>query len=246
MPYTEPEDHRPEPRLEPPITGPIGWEDPQLRWHQRLLRTLSASFAPIASLHAVAHGEVAPALRFALVSGLPSMLTWAIIPYTHTLGFGYGFTVARLANPTGGVPIELDVLRAMAIGLAIGLLDQLAWSLPFVSLLAAFADGSRELEPKRAGWRTALYRAWVIPLSMLLFYVVPWALPFELADYELLEQSMRVLPRVLVFVHCQLMARYLGASGFGGLMVAVVPQLVWGAASLLLRDVALRLLPPSQ
>jgi hypothetical protein len=244
VPYIEPEDFRPEQPLRPKVAGPMGWEDEALPWFTRLYRTLEATFAPLETLHAAANGEIVPALRFMLLSALPWMLLWAIIPFTHTLTFGPSFRIA-VAPAAGGMPIELDVVRAMAIGLVYSSVTQLSWSVPFVSLLKGFADGSRTEDPKRAGWRTALYRMWVLPCGMTLFFLLTIGLPPEPSQFvvELGLLGLQMLPRMLILIHCHVMARYFGASGFGALMVAVVPLCVEWATGLWVQDVALRLLP---
>jgi hypothetical protein len=244
VPYIEPEDYRPEHPLRPQVTGPISWEDEALPWYARLSRTLQATFAPLDTLHAVANGEIAPALRFMLLSALPWMLLWAIPPFTHTLNFETSFKVTVLKVP-GGLPIELDIVRAMAIGLVFNGLSQLSWSLPFVSLLRGFANGSRPEDPRRAGWRTSLYRMWIVPFGMTLFFLVPWALPSAPNDFvvELAVLGLQMLPRMLILIHCHVMARYFGANGFGALVVSVVPLLVQWAVGLSLQELALKLLP---
>jgi hypothetical protein len=244
VPYIEPEGYRPEQPLRPQITGPMGWEDETLPWPARLYRTLLATFAPLESLHAVAHGEIAPALRFMLLSALPWMLLWAIIPFTHTLNFETAFRITVVKDP-GGLPIELDVVRAMAIGLVFNAVSQLSWCVPFVSLLAGFADGSRPEDPKRAGWRTTLYRMWIVPFGMTLFFLVPWGLPYAPGDFvvELAVLGLQMLPRMLILIHCHVMARYFGASGFGALLVSVLPLVVQWAVGLSLQEAAVHLLP---
>jgi hypothetical protein len=244
VPYIEPEDYRPEQPLRPQVTGPIGWEDEALPWWARLWRTLGATFAPLDSLHAVANGEVGPALRFMVLSALPWMFLWAVIPFTHTLNFETGFRVS-LVKDAGNLPIELDVVRAMAIGLVFNGMSQLSWALPFVSLLKGFANGSRPEDPKRAGWRTSLYRMWIVPFGMTMFFVIPWALPVNPSDFvfELGVLGLQMLPRMLILVHCHVMARYFGASGFGALVVSVVPLVVQWAVGLSLQELAVRLLP---
>ncbi|HEY6881596.1 MAG TPA: hypothetical protein VI299_26400 [Polyangiales bacterium] len=222
----------------------MGWEDNALPWYQRVFRTLRATFAPVETLHAVANGEIAPALRFMLLSALPWMLLWAVIPFTHNLNFGSGFEVTVIADK-GALPIELDIVRAMAIGLVFNGLTQLSWAVPFVSLLAAFSTGERPEDPKRAGWRTALYRMWIVPLGMMLFFVVPWALPTKPNELtlELAVLGLQMLPRMLILIHCHVMARYFGANGFGALVVSVIPLIVQQAVGLSLQELAVRLLP---
>lgn len=223
MPYNEPEEYRPEPPLRAPITGPMAWEDASLPFLKRLGATLLASFEPLASLHAVANGPLAPAVRFACLTCLPTMLAWAIVPFTQTLLFSQ--LQIEVIHDRSTLPIWLDVLRAMGIGLALSLSTAFSWSLPFVSLLRAFAGGPFAEDPRTAGWRTMLYRMWVLPTGATLHALLFWAWmggpsPFvaDLAVY-----ALHWLPRVLLLIHCQAMARYFGASGLSAFAITVIP-----------------------
>ncbi len=244
MPYDEPEEHRPDPPLRTQITGPLAWEDDALPWPQRLSRTFGATFAPLATLHAVVHGEIAPAVRFMLVSALPFMALWAIIPFTHTLLFKPEFALEVVHAP-GGPPVALDVARAVAIGVGLSVISLLSWGVPFVSLLRGFADGPRPEDPSRAAWRTVLYRAWVIPCGMAFFSFMLWALPKQPNPFliELIVIGFRMLPRVLILIHCHAVARYFGLSGFGALAVSVLPLVVEWAVDLTVQRGAEQLLP---
>lgn len=222
----------------------MAWEDPALSFGRRLGATLAASFAPLESLQAVARGETRPALRFALLTALPFMMLWAIFPYTYTILFSSPFGVELLPDKST-VPVWLDVLRAMGIGLGLELLSLLSWSIPFVSLVRAFANGSREEDPTRAAWRTTLYRVWVIPFGIFVFWLLHWGLPEESGMFvrEISWLGMHQLPRILILIHCHAMARYFGADGMGAFAVSVVPLAVEWAIGLTVERGARLLLP---
>jgi hypothetical protein len=245
VPYIEPEEYQPEPPLRTKVTGPMAWEDASLSFSRRLFSTLLATFAPLRSIHAAAAGTLAPALRFALLTSLPFMLVWAIVPFTHTLLFKPSFGLEVLPERSS-LPVWLDLLRAVAIGLGFSLLSFFSWILPFASLVGAFANGTRPERPSLAAWRTALYRNWVIPLGMALFSLLVWALPSDPSSVlvEITVLSLQMLPRILILVHCHTMARYFGANGFGALVVSVIPLAVQWAVSLSLQEGAAKLLPP--
>ncbi|MET0341487.1 MAG: hypothetical protein ABW252_10840 [Polyangiales bacterium] len=246
MPYDEPE-FRPDAPHSPPTTGPIGWEDPSRSWPRRLLATLGATFAPVETLLAVAGGEVRPALRFALVVTLPWMLLWAIIPFTHRLAFSPGFVLEVLPiKPGAPASVGLDVLRAAVIGFVLSLISLGALGLSFVSLLRAFADGSREEDPRTAGIRTMLYRAWVIPFALLGYFLVLWGQPHDPSPFvaEICWVGAHMLPRLLLLAHCLSMARYLGATGLGAAAVSMLPFVVEWAVQLTVQEGAVMLMPP--
>ena len=113
----------------------------------------------------------------------------------------------------------------MGVGLALSLVSLLAWSLPFVSLVRAFASGAHPEDPALSAWRTMLYRAWVVPCGAATFWLIGWALPSEPSMFvvELAVLGLHWLPRVLLLMHCHAMARYFGASGLGAFAVTVVP-----------------------
>jgi hypothetical protein len=244
VPYIEPEEYQPEPPLRTQVTGPLAWEDPSLSFFRRLFSTLGATFAPLRSIHAVAAGEVPPALRFALLTSLPFMLVWAIVPFTHTLLFKPSFGLEVLPERSS-LPVWLDLLRAVGIGLTFSLISFVSWILPFASLVSAFSNASRPESPRLAAWRTALYRNWIIPLGMALFSLLVWALPSNPSPVlvEITVLSLQMLPRILILIHCHTMARYFGANGFGALIVSVIPLAVQWAVSLSLQEGAAKLLP---
>ncbi len=226
--------------------GPIAWEDASLSLVRRALATLAATFQPVRTLRSVAHGPLSPALVFAAWSGLPFMLLWAIVPFTHTLLFGPELQI-RLAKGALASQVEPDVLRAAGIGFVLSLVGFFSWALPFASLTRAFcASPPHALEARRAAWRTALYRAWIIPCGFTLWSLVCWAVPSDPSPL-LIQPALvvcQLLPRLLVLIHCQAMARYVGASTLGALGVAVVPLAVEWAVGLFLLEAAHGFLPP--
>lgn len=246
MPYIEPE-FRPDPPQPPATSGPIGWEDPARSWPRRLLATLGATFAPVETLLAVAGGPIAPAVRFALAATVPWMLLWAIIPFTHRLAFAPGFALEVLpAKPGAPDSVWLDVLRAAAIGFGLSLVSLGALGISFVSLLRAFADGSRAEDPRTAGIRTVLYRSWVIPCALLGYFLVLWGQPHDPSPFlaEICWVGAHMLPRLLLLAHCLSMARYLGATGLGAAAVSMLPFVVEWAVQLSVQEGAMMLMPP--
>ena len=244
VPYLEPEE-RPQPPLRTHPTGPLPWEDDSLPWYRRLLWTLGATFRPIDTLHAIANGTVGPAVRFALLTALPFMLLWAIAPFTYTLTFGPEFALTVLPDKSK-LPVQLDVLRAVGIGLALSIISLLSWALPFASLVRAFSDGTRPEDPTAAAWRTALYRTWIVPFGTTAFYLVTWGMPRDPSPFavELTLLTFEMVPRVVILIHCHALARYFGATGLGALAVTVMPLAVQWAVSLPLWRGAEMFLPP--
>lgn len=222
MPYREPEHHEREPSAPSYIEGPIPWENAALSWPRRFLSTLGASFLPTETARSVADGPLGPAVGFALLSALPWSLLWAIVPFTHTLNF-HNLTIDVLSKP--GLSVGSDVAQAGAIGLAYSLAVMASWSVPFASLLKAFAREQDQALAPTAAYRTALYRVWLVPFGASLFWLSVWALPPTppglLADLAWL--FFQMLPRILILLHCHAMARYFGASTGTALLVAVVP-----------------------
>ena len=244
VPYLEPEE-RPEPPLRTHVTGPIAWEDETLSFFRRLLSTLGATFRPIDSLHAIANGPLAPAVRFALLTALPFMLLWAVTPFTHTLLFGPEFALS-VVPAKSALPVWLDIVRAMGIGLGLSVISFLSWTLPFASLVRAFADGSRTEEPRLAAWRTALYRTWIVPFGTTSLYLVSWAMPRDPSPFvlELTLLTCEMVPRLVILIHCHAVARYFGATGLGALAGSVMPLAVQWAVSMPVWRGAELLLPP--
>lgn len=247
MPYHEPPENAPRPSRPPLIAlGPIAWEDANLGAFQRLFGTLAATFRPIQSLRAVAHGPIGPAIAFFVLSGLPWMLLWGILPFTHTLLFGHSFDLKVVGNATQP-QIVPDVIRASGVGFVMSCLSFLSWALPFASLTKAFcASPPHAEEAHRAAWRSALYRGWIIPFGFAMSQFLLWAWPVEptFDSFQLVVLLCQLAPRLLILIHCQAMARYVGASTLGALAVALVPVALDWAVGLLLAEGATSFLPP--
>jgi hypothetical protein len=246
VPYREPEPHEPKRATPVYFDGPIAWEDPGLPWLRRLVNTLGATFLPAETARSVAEGPLGPALWFALLTALPCAPLWTVLPFTHTLRFLPSFGLEVLPQP--GLSIGGDVARAMGIGLALSLVSMFSWALPFASLLKAFASEAHAAQAARAAWRTALYRVWIIPLGMTLFYLATWGFPDKppALAFDITVLCFQLLPRILIVVHCHAMAKFLGASGGSALLVALVPLGVEAAAGLWVSDLARHLLPPME
>jgi hypothetical protein len=211
------------------------WEEPERGFGDRLFSTLSATFSPVRTVHAAAVGPLAPAIGFGLLTMLPCMLLWGIIPLTAKLNFGPAFTVTP-SKGADSAAIALDIARAAGLGLGLSAFAWLSWTLPFTSLTAAFAPAPHTGAPARlAAWRSALYRGWVIPAGLATLYAASWMYPASLAPELLAVFALicQLVPRMLVIVHCQTLARYLGASYLGALGVALVPlAFEWAVGSL--------------
>jgi hypothetical protein len=221
----------------------MAWEDASLSLFQRLYRTLGSAFLPVETARAVAEGPLAPALRFSLLSALPWAPWWAIIPVTHLIQFKSGFQYELIEKP--GLTLGEDVARAMAFGVIASLLSLLAWAWPFASLLKAFSREPHNDAVGRAGWRMALYRAWLIPLGLTLLHVSLWAMPKGAPDTALilLQLCFGSLPRLLLVVHCFSLARYFGVGPGSSLIVSIVPVAVEGTVLALAEKLAQPLLP---
>jgi hypothetical protein len=130
----------------------------------------------------------------------------------------------------------------------VSLISLFSWALPFASLLKAFAGPLHAALAPRAAWRTTLYRVWVIPVGLTLFFLTDWGLPTNPPPivFELMFLFFLFLPRILIVVHCHAMARYCGATGGSALLVALVPQGVEWASGLWVWHVARSLLPPME
>lgn len=219
------------------------WENAAFSWPRRFVSTLGAAFLPTETARAVADGSLGPALGFALLSALPWAPVWAVVPFTHTLQFKPNLALEVLAKP--GLSVASDVARALAIGLVLSLVSLVTWSVPFASLLKAFAREQDQALATRAAYRTALYRVWLVPFGMSLFWLSVWALPTGapalMGDLTFL--LFQMLPRMLIVLHCHAMARYFGASSGTALLVAGVPLAVEWAAGLMVWHVTREFLP---
>jgi hypothetical protein len=196
----------------------------------RLFGTLRATFSPLTTIRAAGEGELAPALRFALIWMLPWMLLWAVLPFTHTLNFTY-FKIVVIQKP-GDLPIIWDIVRAMVIGFAHNALVLVTWAVPFASLLSAFGKTQPGVDLRTVAYRVMLYRSWLVPFALTLFALSGWALPPEPNPtlVELAFVSLRLLPPILLLMHCFATARYFGVEGVASIAVAMVPLLLVMAA----------------
>ena len=151
---------------------------PKLSWEQegkpalaRYFGTLASALSPLRTAPAFAHDDVPSAMRFMLRSALPMAMLAGVIPYTRTLMFEGNFAVRVIGDPSD-VGIALDVLRAMLAQVLLTAAQLLALLLPFASLVRAYAPARRH-----AALRVLLYRIWLLPGALLLFYAVVWMLP---------------------------------------------------------------------
>jgi len=157
---------------------PIPWERPATRWIVRLFATLGTAFQPIATAPAFASDEVRPAARFALFTAVPAAMLGGLMPHTRTLLFEH-MQVRLLGAPTG-FEIALDVIRAMAVEGALAAVRFGCLFFPFVSLVRAYTAPHRH----NAAMRMMLYRAWILPAIVLLYYYgALWSLPPNAAEH---------------------------------------------------------------
>ena len=229
---------------------PIPWERRSLSVAARYLGTLATAFRPIRSAPAFAHDDTRAALLFMLLSALPFALLSGVIPHTRTLLFAGDFAIRVLGKPLpGAFEIGIDVVRAMGVQLALTAVDLGCLLLPFVSLVRAYAPARRH-----AALRVLFYRIWLLPASMLVFYVAIWALPSPEgvagapgdpppASFMLLI-SLRTLVPVLLFLAMGSTARL--ACGLGpwmSMVVVIVPVALLLTASPIAAVGLERLLP---
>jgi hypothetical protein len=242
----------PEPEQAALAPAVMPWEDGARSWLGRLAGTFGHAFSPVRGAPALCSVAVVPAWTFALTSALPVMLASGVIPFTRTVTFGPSWQI----TPTGylpAMPLWLDVLAAVGLGLSVSLVAQLAWALPFRSLLVAFVDGRvpRELSSAVA-MRFVLYRAWLVPFGMLAFDVTMWALPATLSADSQLQPTQahfiaffvfRLAPPILVLLGAQATAATLGASLLGALAVAIVPAILQAVVGMTVGHYTAMLMP---
>jgi hypothetical protein len=227
-----------------PESSVMPWERSELSFPRRVLGTMASAFAPVESVGSIlSERAVAPALGFALLFAFPFMAAWAVIPFTHTLEFKPGAVV--LVN-AGSEQVALDILRAAAIGLGMGLVSVASWALPFGSLLRAFCPRpDLAASAPRFAARLALYRAFLVPLALSLLYGGSWLLPATPAVlFETAALLLTLMPRLILLMHTVALARALGLSSGARLAVVLVPVGVEAALGLLVGEGVARLLPP--
>lgn len=242
MPYPSEEPH-----LTPPPEVPLlAWENHDLPWLARAAKTLWTTFTPNAGADAVAQGRIRDALGFAVFFALPWMPLWAIVPFTHTLIFKPVLEIALTQDPPA-LPPAMDVTRAMGIGLVLSIISLLSWATPFASLMRAFCPSPALAgAAASAAWRTALYRAWIVPFGLTAFWFCVWCLPADPRPIvvELIVLLCQLLPRLLILLHCAALARHFGIKGWSVSIVALVPWAVEWALGLALSEGVSALLPP--
>ncbi|MDD9967125.1 MAG: hypothetical protein OXR73_12910 [Myxococcales bacterium] len=146
---------------------PVPWEGSHGSPISRYLATLRGAFCPARTAPSFARTEVAPALRFLLLSALPLSLVAGIVPHTRLLSFEGAMKVRVLGQPGFG-ELVLDVLRAMASQVVLDAVQLLACALPFASLVRAYAG------PEKVPFavRMLFYRAWLHPCAALGVYLL--------------------------------------------------------------------------
>lgn len=243
MPYREPEPHERKQNQPAYVEGPVPWEDRELPWLTRLFRTLNATFLPVETARAVAEGRVGPAALFAFLTALPWSLSWAIMPYSHTLLFKPSFGLERMEGAS--LSLESDLARTLLLSLGLSVISLLSWSIPFASLLRAFSRDPKDPQTTRGAYRNALYRVWVVPFGMTMFWMCVWAMPENTPSLlpAVTFLFFQIMPRMLIILHCHAMARYFGASLNGALLVSVVPLLVEWSVGLIVAHLTQGLLP---
>lgn len=225
---------------------PIAWESPASSIFARYFSTLASAFRPVLSAPAFARPEIAPAVRFFLLSAVPMALLAGIIPYTKTMMFGSGLSITLQGQPSEA-EIATDIVRAMLVKLGLFAIEFAAITVPFVSLVRAYAD-----EAKRpAAMRAMLYRSWLLPGANLLFFAAVWLLPGGSSP----DTATPLLPvlfmvqltmNALVFLAMRSTARL--AASIAPLLsftVTAVPLVIWVLAQLFLQTfVEGMLMPP--
>lgn len=215
----------------------------------RYFRTFGTAFYPWRSAPAFARPGLKPAVAFFALSSLPLMLVLGIIPHTRTLNFGAG-TIALVGTPTQA-EIVLDVARAIAVQLAVSLVELACLVLPFASLVGAYAAPRKE-----AAVRYVLYRFWLAQLAILVGYLAIWTLEAPVEGVPLPDASVAVLLtsdfaklllRVLFLIGMNATARIAcGLSTWVSLLVVIPPLILehYGVSlSMLLVDKVLPALP---
>jgi len=155
------------------VGPPVPWEDPSRSLIPRFFATLAEAGSPLVTAPSFRHPGTGRALVFFVLTFVPLALLSGIVPYTAHLFFGPSFSVeVRPADAMQDV-LTLDVVRAMAVGLGVALVQWLALALPFASLSNAYADRGHPDAPLRA----MLYRGWLLALFLLAYTVIPLGLP---------------------------------------------------------------------
>jgi hypothetical protein len=225
----------------------IPWERTDRAGVARYFATIATALRPIRSAPAFARDDVSSALRFMLLSAVPLALLAGVIPHTRTLLFEGEFQVRVLGTPDTAA-IAVDVLRAMGVQLALSAVDLACLTLPFVSLVRAYAPARRH-----AALRVMLYRGWLMPAALAIFYVAIWMLsvPSPASPDQappagwLVVFVVRAIVPVLLFVAMGSTARLAcGLGPFLSIVLVIVPVLLLQLVNPLAELGMQRLLPP--
>lgn len=158
------------------------------------------------------------ALLFALLTTLPLSALAGIIPFTHSMHFGLGFSV----DIPSGAALPLDIARACAIGIIVFGGSAALLVACFTSLAEAFFDpefpGNSEVDlfeltndrrVRNLALRGALYTSWLVPCSgvlglfgMLAF----WASPDANTIFGVVVILAMLLPAMLIFLNLNAIA----------------------------------------
>lgn len=219
---------------------PIPWEDASASLIKRFFGTLASALRPNASAPAFARDDLARPRSFWALSFLPLAVLSAIVPSTHTLLFGPSLAVSVVGGADQAT-VAIDVVRAVGIGILVSLVALIALALPYVSLARAYAEKGYEGAPLRV----VLYRAFLLPLSQVLLYLVVWSLPRDPSELAgLMAAAAQMLPLVLLFWALRSTARMASGVGpFASYLAAIVPFVVMVFAQELLGRAIAPLMP---
>lgn len=152
---------------------PVPFEDPSRNAVAGFFATLADAGSPLVTAPSFRHPGMARAVVFFVLTFVPLALLSGIVPYTAHLLFGPSFSLELRPADASQETLAFDVVRAMAVGLGVALVQWIALALPFTSLSNAYAERGHPDAPMRA----MLYRGWLLALFLLAYTIVPTALP---------------------------------------------------------------------
>lgn len=214
------------------VSPPMPFEDRELGYASRFLRTIAFAFLPSASAPALAMGSTRPALVFAALTFVPLALLRGIIPYTHRVHFGPTGVVTVLPGTTSGA-LAVDVLTASLLSLAEVSTGILALLFCYVSLARALGAAHVGV----AAARTVLYRAFLVPVAGiptlpfvrygLLWSLAEWLGPDAASGYYDVAFIFACVPLVTFVLGLRKTSRLvLGVDTLPSLAVTLVPVLL--------------------
>lgn len=225
----------------PTAAGPtIPWEDDRRGLGARFALTLASAFSPSRSAPGLGRGGVGPALTFALLSFVPVSLASGIIPYTGTLLFEPFFAFRTIGTPSD-LEIALDVGKAAMLGLVVWGAQAIVLGTAYASLVRAYlGKGNPSAAP-----RVVLYRAWLLPATMLWMHLggLVTSEPELAASLELIG----VVPLMLLVAAMIATARMgAGIGRMTSFVVVLIPVVVMLLAQAFLGRALEPLLPDSE